>query len=268
LEDPLNNYLESPKAARVLTIAGLKGGLGRTTVAVNLAALLALTERQILLVDLDPMGSATLALGHQRDQRNDRMAAFDTAARFLEHIVPVRQVPGLSLWPGGAMLNEIEARLWNRPDSKRDQILEQSLEEARNTFDLILVDAPASQGPLCRNALACSDDLLLPVLSQGRDIDTVNQTLELAAKVRSRGSRPFTCYCLRIGDGNAVKVEELTPEYQSHVKILKCKLVDDLDTTTRARIKGEVLFQFDPCSRVTRSFVEICREILKEVFKA
>jgi chromosome partitioning protein len=259
--------LGEAKQARVLTVAGLKGGLGRTTVAVNLAAMLALTERQILLVDLDPMGSATLALGHERDHRNDRMPAFADTQAFLDHIVPVRKLPGLSLWPGGAMLNEIEAQLWNRPDVTRDKILEASLQSARQTFDLIVVDAPASQGPLCRNALACSDDLLLPVLGKGLDTNTVARTLELAGEVRPSESPPFRCFCLRMGDGNEFQIEELTPECQSRIKVLETTVVDDVDATTRALINGQILFEYDPCSRISRSFVEVCREILKEIFE-
>lgn len=252
--------------ARVLTVAGLKGGLGRTTVSVNLAALLSLTGRQILLVDLDPMGNATVALGHQRDNRNDRMPAFAKAESFLEHIVPATRFPGLSLWPGGAMLNEIEARLWNRPDASRDKILESSLSGARNTFDLIIVDAPASQGPLSRNALACADDFIFPVLGQGLDKNTVARTLELAQETRPPESPPFRAFCLRIGCENTFKIENLTPECQKKVKVFATTLIEDVATTTEALIQGLTLFEHRPCSRVTRSFIEVCREVQTLIF--
>ena len=252
--------------ARVLTVAGLKGGLGRTTVAVNLAALLALTERQILLVDLDPMGAATAALGHQRDNRNDRMPAFAEPVHFLKHIVTAPRFPGLSLWPGGAMLNEIEARLWNRPDASRDKILEKSLSKARSTYDLIIVDAPASQGPLCRNGLACADDFLLPVLGQGLDKNTVARTLELALEARPESSAAFRCFCLKMARESAFQISELTPECQSRVTVLESALVEDVETTTEALIRGLTLFEHRPCSRVTRAFIEVCREIQHRVF--
>ncbi|MDF1662222.1 MAG: ParA family protein [Planctomycetota bacterium] len=260
--DPPSNSSQ----ARVLTVAGLKGGLGRTTVSVNLAALLALTGRQILLVDLDPMGNATVALGHQRDNRNDRMPAFAKPESFVEHIVPAARFPGLSLWPGGAMLNEIEARLWNRPDASRDKILENSLSRARTTFDLIIVDAPASQGPLCRNGLACADDFILPVLGQGLDKNTVARTLELAIETRPPASPPFRCFCLKIGCENTFKVEDLTPECQQRIKVFDTTLIDDMTTTTEAMIQGLTLFEHRPCSRVTRSYIEVCREVQTVVF--
>src|SRR3954447_22121165 len=97
--------------APILVIAGLKGGVGRTATAVNLAAMLALAGRKTLIVDLDPKGDATAGLGLPRATGADLQSLVDPQ-RFLDSIRPASRPEGLDVWPGGPALEAIEGLLW------------------------------------------------------------------------------------------------------------------------------------------------------------
>lgn len=248
--------------ARVLTVASLKGGVGRTTLAVNLAAMLALTERDILLIDLDPLGAATAALGLARVDSEGQMAAFSKPEPLMDYLVAMPGRPRLKVWRGGSALNEIEARLWNKPEPQRDLVLEEALSAARKTFDLILVDAPPNQGPLGRNALACADDLLIPVPGHAFDCITIERTISLLRSVRPASAPPLRVFCVCVGGaGEGFKPEDLPGHCRSDISVLNTSIVDEGRLCARAAEAGQTLLEFAPGARLTRSIVELSREI-------
>lgn len=255
-----------PTVARVLAIAGLKGGVGRTTTAVNLAALLALSERRILLVDLDPTGSATNALAVPCTEAADPYAAFSEPIAFREWIRSIDRIPGLELWAGGPMLTAVEGRLWNRAEGRRDHVLETCLDAARQVFDLIIVDAPPGFGPLCRNALYCADDLLLPVHGRSFSPAAFARTIDLLDTIRPAMIDDLRIYFLRVGDEPIEGLDEVDPSWRRRISVLKRRLVKEAAPVSAATAAGEVLINSAPRARVTRSYVEVCRELMVPLF--
>ena len=147
--------------ARIVAIANQKGGVGKTTTAVNLAAGVALLGKRVLLVDMDPQGNATSGLGV--DPRSLQRTVYNCLVNYLkfQEAVHVTEVNGLSLLPANADLSGAEIELVNIEE--REKLLRHFLREVELLFDVILLDCPPTLGILTVNALVAARSILVPV---------------------------------------------------------------------------------------------------------
>ena len=146
--------------ARILAIANQKGGVGKTTTAVNLAAALAATPRRVLLVDLDPQGNATMASGIDKRELEASMCEVlfgesEAAAAILA------TAEGYDLLPTNIDLTAAEIRLMDEP--RREQRLKEALATVSDRYDYVLIDCPPSLSLLTLNALAAADGVIVPM---------------------------------------------------------------------------------------------------------
>jgi len=146
--------------ARILAIANQKGGVGKTTTAVNLAAALATTPRRVLLVDLDPQGNATMASGIDKRELEASMCEVLLAEASAEAAI-VTTPEGYDLLPTNIDLTAAEIRLMD--ESQREQRLKNALDTVRDRYDYILIDCPPSLSLLTLNALAAADGVIVPM---------------------------------------------------------------------------------------------------------
>ena len=174
--------------ALVLAIANQKGGVGKTTTAVNLAASLAVSERRVLLVDLDPQGNATSGVGVARE-RSDRPSLYH--ALFGE--VPTRAairptaVERLSVLPSDADLVGAELELVSA--AERETRLRRALEPVRGDYDFVLIDCPPSLGLLTLNALVAADRVLVPLQCEYYALEGLGSLLRTIELVRGSFNR-------------------------------------------------------------------------------
>lgn len=144
---------------KVISVANQKGGVGKTTTAINLSASLAVAEKKILVIDIDPQGNSSSGLSFQ----NSQPSVYDLLigdAKLPETIVK-DVVPYLDLIPATIDLVGAEVELLEMED--REYILKERIEKARSQYDYIFIDCPPTLGILTLNALTASDSVLIPV---------------------------------------------------------------------------------------------------------
>src|SRR6266513_1583333 len=166
---------------RVYALANQKGGVGKTTTAINLAACLAEAGERTLVVDLDPQANATSGLG-ERANGSSSLDLLDGIA--LERLAKPTRFPQLDLVPSKPELAGAVVELSRRPDGER--YLAQSLAEASSAYSFVFVDCPPSLGPLTVNALAAADRVLVPVQAEYYALEGLTQLVRSVELVRAR----------------------------------------------------------------------------------
>jgi len=174
--------------ARVLAIANQKGGVGKTTTAINLGASLAVAEQRVLIIDIDPQGNATSGLGVEKKDGLPTIYDVLVEGRPLrECILAGLHFGTLDLIPSDRNLVGAEIELVDR--TEREQILKAALADVRESYDYILVDCPPSLGLLTLNTLTAADAVLIPIQCEFYALEGLSQLLSTVRLVQ-RGLNP------------------------------------------------------------------------------
>ena len=170
---------------RTIAIANQKGGCGKTTTAVNLSAAFAQKGKRALIVDLDPQGHTTLALGHDPDKLSITMyEALTNSQTAIWQVIISTNVKGLNLAPSNILVAGAELELTIL--FGREFVLSEQLNAVKDDYDVCIIDCPPSLGLLTLNALVASTDVIVPVQVHYYAMEGLKQLLETVSIVRER----------------------------------------------------------------------------------
>ena len=170
------------RRARILAIANQKGGVGKTTTAVNLATALAACGKRVLLVDMDPQGNASTGVGLVRSHRDKSVYQILVQGAPVVDTMLETMVPGMTLVPSSIDLSGAEVELVNHP--RREHKLGDALEQVAEDFDFVLIDCPPALGLLTLNALTAADAVLVPLQTEFYALEGLSHLLRTVERVK------------------------------------------------------------------------------------
>ena len=250
-------------AARIIAVANQKGGVGKTTTAINVAAALAEKGLRVLVVDLDPQGNASTGLGI--DIRSIGATVYDV----LLHDTPVEDcieptsIKNLFVLPSNIDLAGAEIELVSL--MSRESRLKKSLDPVLDDFDLVMIDCPPSLGLLTINAFVAAHDVLVPIQCEYyalegltqlfRNVRLVQHNLNSALEVRH--------IVLTMYDARTRLAEQVASDVRAHYPELVCRTIIPRNVRlSEAPSYGQPITTFDPLSRGAVAYKELATEVL------
>jgi chromosome partitioning protein len=259
---PPRSELAASPIARILALTNQKGGVGKTTTAVNLGACLAERGASVLLVDLDPQGNASTGVGVDRSSVKNGTYEILGGTPWNEAVVQT-DVPGLDVVPSTIDLAGAEVELVSA--FARETKLRQGLAEARSEYRFILIDSPPSLGLLTVNALAACDEVVIPIQCEYYALEGLGQLMRTLDLVRD-GLNPR----LKVGgvvltmfDARTKLAEQVVAEVRAHFDDTVFRTVIPRSVRlSEAPGFGKPIIRYDSTSRASTAYRELAAEAL------
>ena len=249
--------------AYIYAIINQKGGVGKTTTSVNLAACLAAAGRRVLLVDIDPQGNSTSGLGVDRGGLDADIYDLLMGEKSPEETILQTRIPGLWLLPATLDLAGAEIELVSA--MSREYRLKGILEKIADTYDFILIDSPPSLGLLTVNALTASEGVLIPIQCEYYALEGISQLLHTINLVRQHLNPTLSIagVLLTMYDPRTNLSQQVVQEVQSHFgpKVFKTIIPRNI-RLSEAPSHGLPITQYDPKSKGAEAYQALAQEVL------
>jgi chromosome partitioning protein len=249
--------------ARIVAIANQKGGVGKTTTAVNLAAGVALLGKRVLLVDMDPQGNATSGLGI--DPRSLKTTVYNCLVNYVkfQDAVQVTEVNGLSLLPANADLSGAEIELVNVEE--REKLLRHFLRDVEQLFDVIFLDCPPTLGILTVNALVAAHSILVPVQCEYYAMEGLSRLVGNIDRVRQSFNPDLELegIVLTMFDARNTLARQVVEQVREHFKDVVYRTVIPRNVTlAEAPSYGRPAMLYNVASAGAQAYLSLAKEFV------
>jgi chromosome partitioning protein len=249
--------------SRIIAVTNQKGGVGKTTTAINLSAALAASEVKVLLVDSDPQGNATSGMGIAKVPGMATTYDVLVDGKEICHVIQHTQMEGLDIVPADKNLIGVNFDLASVDD--RESVLRHHLSSVRKDYDYILIDCPPSLDLLTLNALMAADSVLVPIQCEFFALEGVSELMDTIDRIRDSFGHPIAMegILLTMFDDRTNLTRQVAADLRDFFgnDVLKTIIPRNV-RLAEAPSHGKPILMYDPGSRGSEAYIQLAKEIL------